>query len=131
MVGVAVRVGVAVGVAVGEAGNPTPISFTFCGLLAAASVNVSRPFLNLPLEGGVKVTETGQLPIAGIGLVHPFDPRLKPVPVTLTTGAARSTLPLLVRVTLCGLLFVPAGHLPKLIFLRDNPTAMLPWATAG
>jgi hypothetical protein len=98
---VAVEVAVLVGVAVGDGGSPTPMSFTFCGLFAPASVNVSRPCLNLPFDGGVKVTETGQVPDGGIVLVHPFVPRLKPVPVTLTTGAARSTLPLLVSVTFC------------------------------
>lgn len=96
---VAVDVAVRVGVAVGDGGRPTPMSFTFCGLFAPASVNFSRPCLNLPFLGGVKFTETGQVPDAGIVLVHPFAPREKPVPVTLTTGAAKSTLPLLVRIT--------------------------------
>ena len=131
-VGVGVRVGVsdavevAVGDGVGEgAVNPTPISFTFCGLPAAASVNFSRPFLNLPVDGGVKLTETGQVPAGGIALVHPLESRLKPVPVTLTEGTDNSRLLLLLRVTLCGLLRTPAGTLPKLIFLGDSPTASL------
>jgi hypothetical protein len=50
---------------------------------------------------------------------------LKPVPVTFTTGADKSTLPLLVSVTIRGVLFVPAITLPKLIFLGDNPTVSL------
>ena len=74
------------------------------------------------------MTETGQVPAAGIALVHPFDPRLKPAPVTFTTGAANSTLLLLVSVTVCGSDSVPAGILPKLIFLRDNATARCPRA---
>jgi hypothetical protein len=122
-VGVAVGVGVAVEVAVGEGPiSPTPMSFTFCGLLAAASLNVSRPCLNLPFDGGVNVTETSQLFAGGIALAHPFEPRLKPLPLTLTTGADISTLLLLVRVTTCGLLRVPAGTLPKSSFGEDNPT---------
>jgi hypothetical protein len=127
-VGVAVRVAatvglvVAVGVAVGDGANPIPLSFTFCGLWAAASANSSSPRLNLPLLGGAKITETWQLPPGEIVLVHPLVSSMKPVPVTLTVGAARSALPLLVRVTIFGMLVDPAGHLPKLIFLADNPT---------
>jgi hypothetical protein len=56
--------------------------------------------------------------------LHPFVPRLKPVPVTTTAGADKSTLPLLVSVTVL-LLGVPAGTLPKFIFLDDKPTASL------
>ena len=103
-VGVGVSVGVAVDAAVGDAVgdgavNPTPINFTFCGLPAAASVNFSKPFLNLPFAGGVNVTETGQLPAGGIALTLPFDSRLKPVPVTVTWGVDSSAVLLLVRVT--------------------------------
>ena len=121
-VGDAVAVAVLVGVAVGEAASPTPLSFTFCGLFAPPSMNFSIPCLNFPLAGGVNMTDTGQLPDAGIVLVHPLVPRLKPVPETLTTGAARSAVPLLVRVTVRGLLDTPAGIEPKLIFLEDSPT---------
>jgi len=66
--------------------------------------------------------ETGQEPDAGIVLVHPLDPRLKPVPVTDTEGADRSPLPLLVSVTVFGWLGTPAGCLPKFIFLGDSAT---------
>jgi hypothetical protein len=69
----AVMVGVSIGVAVGDGPVvPTPMSFTLCGLFAAASLNFSRPFLNLPIFGGVKVTPTGQLAAARIAPVHPF-----------------------------------------------------------
>ena len=127
-VGVAdtVMVGVCIGVAVGDGPDaPTPMSFTFCGLFAAASLNFSRPFLNLPIFGGVKVTPTGQLAAGSIAPVHPFESRLKPVPDTTTDGADISTLPLLVSVTICGLLRVPAATLLKLIFLIDSATASL------
>ena len=66
--------------------------------------------------------ETGQEPDAGIVLMHPLVPRLKPVPVTDTEGADRSPLPLLVSVTVFGWLGTPAGCLPKFIFLEDSPT---------
>jgi hypothetical protein len=127
-VGVAVGVGdsVAVAVVVGDGPiNPTPASFTFCGLFAAASVNSRKPFLNLPFDGGMKVTETVQLPPAAIGPTQLFESRLKPVPLTLTAGADSSTLLRLTKVTILGLLCVPAGRLPKLIFLGDSPTAIL------
>ena len=122
----AVVVGVCIAVAVGEGPiAPTPMSFTFCGLFAAASLNFSRPLLNLPIFGGVKVTPTGQLAAGRIAPVHPFESRLKPAPDTTTAGADISTLLLLVSVTICGLLRVPAGTLPKLIFLTDSATASL------
>jgi hypothetical protein len=122
----AVVVGVCIGVAVGDGLiAPTPMSFTFCGLFAAASLNFSRPFLNLPIFGGVKVTPTGQLAAGSIVPMHPFESMLKPVPDTITAGADNSTLLLLVSVTICGLLRVPAGTLPKLIFLIDSATASL------
>jgi hypothetical protein len=122
----AVIVGVCVGVAVGDGPvAPTPMSFTFCGLFAAASLNFSRPFLNLPIFGGVKVTPTGQLAAGRIAPVHPFESSLKPVPETITAGADISILLLLVSVTICGLLRVPAATLPKLIFLIDSATASL------
>jgi hypothetical protein len=122
----AVNVGVCLGVAVGDGPVvPTPMSFTFCGLFAAASLNFSRPFLNLPIFGGVKVTPTGQLAAGRIAPVHPFESRLKPAPDTITAGADISTLLLLVSVTICGPLRVPAGTLPKLIFLIDSATASL------
>ena len=122
----AVTVGVCIGVAVGDGPvAPTPMSFTFCGLFAAASLNFSRPFLNLPIFGGVKVTPTGQLAAGRIAPVHPFESRLKPVPDTITDGGDISTLLLLVSVTICGLLRVPAATLPKLIFLIDSATASL------
>ena len=122
----AVVVGVCIGVAVGDGPvAPTPMSFTFCGLFAAASLNFSRPFLNLPIFGGVKVTPTGQLAAGSIAPVHPFESRLNPAPDTITAGADNSTLLLLVSVTICGLLRVPAGTLPKLIFLIDSATASL------
>lgn len=89
------------------------------------SVNVSRPCLNLPFDGGVNITETGQPSAGGIAWVHPFESRLKPLPLTLTAGAGNSTLLLLVRVTTCGLLRVPTGTLPKSIFREDNPTRSL------
>jgi len=57
--------------------------------------------------------------------MHPFDSRLKPVPVTVTRGVDSSTLLLLVRVTFWRVLWIPAGTLPKLIFLGDSPTASL------
>jgi hypothetical protein len=81
--------------------------------------------LNLPLDAGVKVIETGQLPAAGIALTHPFESSAKPAPVTLTSGADNSMLLLLVRVTVCGPLRIPTGTLPKLIFRGDSPTASL------
>jgi hypothetical protein len=81
--------------------------------------------LNLPFDGGVNVTATEQLLAAAIALTHPFESRLKPVPVRLTSGAGNSPLLLLMRVTVCGLLRIPAGTLPKLIFLGDSPTASL------
>jgi hypothetical protein len=81
--------------------------------------------LNLPLDAGVKVTETGQVAAAGIALAHPFESSAKPAPVTLTSGADNSTLLLLRRVTVCGLLRIPTGTLPKLIFRSDSPTASL------
>jgi len=119
-------VGVCIGVAVGDGLiAPTPMSFTFCGLFSAASLNFSRPFLNLPIFGGVKVTPTGQLAAGSIAPVHPFESRLNPAPDTITAGADNSTLLLLVSVTICGLLRVPAGTLPKLIFLIDSATASL------
>jgi len=122
----AVVVGVCIGVAVGDGLiAPTPMSFTFCGLFSAASLNFSRPFLNLPIFGGVKVTPTGQLAAGSIAPVHPFESRLNPAPDTITAGADNSTLLLLVSVTICGLLRVPAGTLPKLIFLIDSATASL------
>jgi hypothetical protein len=122
----AVVVGVCIGVAVGDGLiAPTPMSFTFCGLFSAASLNFSRPFLNLPIFGGVKVTPTGQLAAGSIAPVHPFESRLKPAPDTITAGADISTLLLLVSVTICGPLRVPAGTLPKLIFLIDSATASL------
>jgi hypothetical protein len=125
----AVMVGVCNGVSVGDGPVvPTPMSFTFCGLLAAMSLNFSRPFLNLPIFGGVKLTPTGQLAACRIAPVHPFESRLKPAPDTTTAGADISTLPLLVNVTICGLLCVPAATLPKLIFLTDSATASLPLA---
>jgi hypothetical protein len=121
----AVVVGVCIGVAVGDGPiAPTPMSFTFCGLFAAASLNF-RPFLNLPIFGGVKVTPTAQLAAGRIAPVHPFESRLKPAPDTITAGADISTLLLLVSVTICGLLRVPAGTLPKLILLIDSATASL------
>jgi hypothetical protein len=122
----AVNVGVCLGVAVGDGPVvPTPMSFTLCGLFAAASLNFSKPFLNLPIFGGVKVTPTGQLAAGRIAPVHPFESRLKPAPDTITAGGDNSTLLLLVSVTICGLLRVPAGTLPKLIFLIDSATASL------
>jgi hypothetical protein len=122
----AVVVGVCIGVAVGDGLiAPTPMSFTFCGLFSAASLNFSRPFLNLPIFGGVKVTPTGQLAVGSIAPVHPFESRLNPAPDTITAGADNSTLLLLVSVTICGLLRVPAGTLPKLIFLIDSARASL------
>jgi len=81
--------------------------------------------LNLPFDTGVKVIETGQVPAAGIAFAHPFESRLKPAPVTLTSGADNSTLLLLVRMTVCGMLRIPAGTLPKLIFRGDSRTASL------
>ena len=71
------------------------------------------------------MTATGQLPAAGIALTHSFESRLKPVPLTLTSGADNSTLLLLMRVTVCGPLRIPTGTLPKLIFRGDSPTASL------
>jgi len=123
-VAVCVAVAVAVGVAVIDTANPIPPSFTFCGLFAATSVNSSRP-LKLPLFAGLKKTDTGQLPDGWMVLVHPFMSRLKPVPVTLTPGAGRSALLLLVSVTIFALLWVPAGTLPKFIFFVDRPTTGL------
>ena len=81
--------------------------------------------MNLPFDTGVKVIETGQVPAAGIALTHPFESSAKPAPVTLTSGADNSTLLLLMRVTVRGMLRIPAGTLPKLIFLDDSPTASL------
>jgi hypothetical protein len=122
----AVMVGVCVGVAVGNGPlAPTPMSVTFCGLFGAASLNFSRPFLNLPIFGGVNVTPTGQLAAGRIAPVHPFESRLKPAPDTITAGADISILLLLVSVTICGLLRVPAATFPKLIFLIDSATASL------
>jgi len=122
----AVVVSVCVGVAVGDGPvAPTPMSFTFCGLFAAASLNFSRPFLNLPIFGGVNVTPTGQLAAGRIAPVHPLESRLKPAPDTITAGADNSTLLLFVNVTICGPLRVPAATLPKLIFLIDSATASL------
>ena len=111
-------VGVCIGVAVGDGPvAPTPMSFTFCGLFAAASLNFSRPFLNLPIFGGVNVTPTEQLAAGRIAPVHPFESRLKPVPDTITAGADISTLLLLVSVTICGLLRVPAAHFAEIDLL--------------
>jgi hypothetical protein len=122
----AVVVGVCIGVAVCDGPiTPTPMSLTFCGLFAAASLNFSRPLLNLPIFVGVNVTPTGQLAAGSIALVHPFESRLKPAPETITAGADNSTLLVLVSVTICGLLRVPAATLPKLIFLIDSATASL------
>ena len=91
---VALGVGDSVGVAVGDGPvNPTPSSFTFCGLPAAASAKLSSPLLNLPFDGGMKVTDTTQLPPAGIVPTQSFESRLKALPVTLTTGADISILP--------------------------------------
>ena len=53
------------------------------------------------------------------------------MPVTFTTGADKSTLPLLVSVTVRGVLSMPAGNLPKLIFFGDNPTVSLLLAADG
>jgi hypothetical protein len=125
---VAVAVDVAVGVAVCDgAANPIPMSLIFWGLFVAVSVKLSRPCLNLPFDGGMNTTETGQSPIAGMGFKHPFPllARLNPVPVTFTVGAGNSTLLLLMSLTVCGVLCVPAGTLPKLIFFADNSTVTL------
>ena len=43
-------------------------------------------------------------------------------PFVLTTGALIETVPLLVSVTGCGALVVPATKLPKLIFFGDTVT---------
>jgi hypothetical protein len=99
--------------------------------LAAASVNLSTPFLNLPFDTGVKVTETEQLADAGIALVHPLLPRPKPAPVTLTSGAGNSTSLWLVRLTIRGMLRVPAGTLPKLILRGESASANLFLARDG
>lgn len=87
--------------------------------------------MNLPFDGGVNVTETGQLPAGGIAPVHPFESRPKPVPLILTIGADNSTLLLLVKVTVCGLLCVPAANLPKSTFFGDNPARSLLLARGG
>ena len=77
------------------------------------------------------MTDTGQLPNGGIAPTQPFEPRLKPAPVTLAIGAGISTLLLLMKVTVSGLLCVPAGTLPKLIFLGDNPATILVLVAEG
>jgi len=74
--------------------------------------------LNLPLFGGLKKTDTGQLPDGWMVLVHPFMSRLKPVPVTLTPGAGRSALLLLVSVIIFAIALGSGGHFAEIYLLR-------------
>jgi hypothetical protein len=111
-----VALAVAVAVGVGTAASPIPLSFTFCGLLAPPSVKISKPCLKLPFDGGMNETETVQLPPGDKMPGHTYGFKLNPVPLTATLGAGRAALLLLVNVTVCGLLVMPAGSFPKLIF---------------
>jgi hypothetical protein len=119
----AVAVGVAVGVA--ALAIPIPISFTFCGFLTPASVNLNSPCLNLPFLSGTNATETLQVPpTAAITPLHSLSSIAKPV-LTPTAGAANSTLPLFVSVTVCSALINPAGTLPNVSFFGDSATGRL------
>ena len=121
-VGVGDAVAVGVGVGVATAARPTPLSFTFCGLLAPPSLKVSVPW-NLRFDGGLNVTETGQLPPGDKMPGHTYGLKLKPMPLTAMFGAGKSALLLLVNVTVCGVLVRPAASLPKSIFFGATRTA--------
>ena len=120
--GVAVTVAVAVAVGVGTGARPIPRSFTFCGLLAPSSVNFSKPS-NSPFDGGMKLTETVQLPPCGKGVTHTKGFKLKPGPLAATLGSGKSVELLFVKVTERGLLVIPAGSWPKSIFFGATSNA--------
>ena len=71
--------------------------------------------LSLPPSEGLKVTLTAQVPFGTIvWLLQPSDAIMKlgaPVPETVTAPAAkvRLAVPVLVTVTLCGVLVVPSS----------------------
>jgi hypothetical protein len=115
-VAVAVGVGAIVGVGVGPR-EPAPWSFTCCGLLAAASVKVINPSLNLPTPGGLNAADTWHEAPAESTPGHPLEVSMNPDPLTATDSASRLPLLLLVNVTVRGAVMVTSGTVPKLIVL--------------
>ena len=63
-------------------------------------------------------------PDAAIAPLHSLSSIAKPV-LILTAGAANSTLPLFVSVTVCSALIDPAGTLPNVSILGDSATGCL------
>ncbi|MGA9473033.1 MAG: hypothetical protein WBV36_11255 [Terriglobales bacterium] len=90
-----------------------------------ASVNFNSPCLNSPFLSGTNATETLQVPPnAAITPLHSLSSIAKPVLIP-TAGAANSTLPLFVSVTVCSALIDPAGTLPNVSFFGDSATGSL------
>jgi len=102
------------------AGAPTPESRTVCGLPGALSVTASEPLL-LPEAVGVNVTLILQLAPAAT-----LAPQLfiwAKAPVSVIPVIARGAVPVLVRVTACAALVVPAAWLAKLTVVGKSVTA--------
>ena len=100
-----------------------PVSENTCALLGALSAMVTFA-VSVPLIEGVNVTVIVQVAWGATALVQVLV-WLKSallVPVTLTPVTFRSVLPVLVTVTVCGLLVVPTFWLPKLRLDGDSAT---------
>src|SRR5262249_2858601 len=101
-------------------GIPVPVRLTICGLPGASSVTARSPF-RVPSAVGVKVTLMVQLAPAFTELPQLLFSAKSPLVAMLVM--VRVALPLLVRVTVWGLLVVPTLWLPKARLVGDRVTA--------
>ena len=88
-----------------EKSGPVPLSATLCGLSKALSEMLMVPVL-VPRDTGLKVTEIVQL--APALTVVPQVLVWEKSPLAVIFVIASEALPVLVNVTVCGLLLVPA-----------------------
>src|SRR6476660_1725509 len=101
---------------------PVPLSGIVCGLLGAASVRVRVAF-SAANSVGVNVTEIVQLD-CGESVLEQVLVWLKSallVPLNSMPGAGRSRLPVLVSVTIWGLLVEPTSWVPKFTLAGETP----------
>ncbi len=103
---------------------PVPVRLTDCGLPVALSVTVTAA-VRVPLAAGVKVTLIVQLAPAGTELpqVLVWAKSLAFVPVIARLEIPKAALPELFTMTVCALLELSTGRLPKLRLAGDRFTA--------
>jgi len=113
--------------------SPDPLKLTVCGELAALSLNDRVP-VSVPPVVGEKLTATVHIPPAITGAeveqVVPDVSRTKGA-VMLTDVKVRLAVPVLVSVTVCGLLVLPSNSPEKLREVGDRLTAGAPVPTVG